>query len=499
MTSNIVILFCIINFATSSQTSGGAQGFGRNMDENNNKYSLSSDKNQVLEDLVQTSKAASLVYNITMKYLILNHEDIEQQCLQEIKKNRSLLLIDFYVVKITLKNSKTFLHNYFVRHYSVYSDVNVMHYAQELYENKTELETDQQIYLSAIGDVLEQTYHDVNNTNLCLSNSPCDCIPLDDLENYKTELSMFKMKCQSLWEFIIFGTYIDPICRILTAIIGLVLDITLLYIMYRENSAKTENNIMILNLAVNNVLTIVVYLPMSYMNNYHCYMLYENNGFISVQMLVISMNALTMLFLNVQRYFDVSRILESETSRCLLTPKTRCVIYTAFMWIWSASLGIFFGIIPVHIAFPLEVAWDIIIYLLVFSITLMFFNSMTARKLYKASQQDRTLRELQDITSASTILILTITFYIVHIVFYTYLVWQIAQYRRHDYFLRLSTRLTIFIIHMVFFSYPWLTIFIIIKTSKTFRKYFKTYLFCWCSAIEDGDYVTMSAVQNTEY
>ncbi|PSN34608.1 hypothetical protein C0J52_22023 [Blattella germanica] len=409
-----------------------------------------------IEDLVETNELATVMFSISNKYNLT--EKIDKTCINEISKNVNL--IPYYIANITLVKATDLLRFYWRNEYREYRG-NELSFMKEIYINRTKVVDDYEQYYRSLKIALKYSLAVPDDVDICFSGSNCGCVSRTEFRNYESKLNYFK----------------------------------------DQNTMRTESNLLIYNLCAINFLTLLVYLPIHYFCSYHLYDVDDRSEFIGAQIFIVSVNTLTILFLNIQRYFDVSRILNTNSAQNHLTPTARCSIYMTIIWGSSAVLGLCFAFMRTELAEALQSLLYFLVYVFVFSIVLAVFNSMTARKLQRAAEQGRNSEEFQHLTGASLILALTIVFYISHVLFFTYSMFEVVMgnmmYNIFNY-VPLAFRIIIFTLHMIYFSYAWFNILILYKASSTYRDFFRMYLFrCWHKQ-ETGQYVTMSSVQNNE-
>lgn len=458
------------------------------------KDSEGSQSLHALERLAKSNRQAYIIWNVTNNYI--HSEKINETCVTELQKDSKL--IPFYLVNITLRESQTILQlNYFGSDMWLFEHNQINHHAQFLHDNRTKILADQEIYLSTIED-LTADFLDESNENICVSDSLCGCISRRHLRVYISFFPNYKEHTHRLWNFIVFKSYVEPFFRIIVIIIGMILNSTLLFIFIREKSMRTESNILILNLVISNIITLLAYIPSNYISKYVS-AFEEGHEFTAIEVLTVSGNALTILFLNIQRYFQVSWVLNGNDRSCVSTPSYRCAIYLAVLWTWSIVFAIFLGVIDPMSGLVLGVLLYFLIYIFVFSVVMSIFNSLTTRKLHRAAKEGKTSTEFQHITGSGVILCLTIVYYSTHIPFYIYRVFEtVAMGMLTNIFIPTTFRIIIFFLHLVFFSYPCVNVFVLYKASSAYRNLFNKYLFRFWYSPGESKYVTMSSVRNID-
>ena len=451
-------------------------------------------KLQVLQQLVKTNKEANILWDISNKYNILKAEELNMTCLSELQKDSKL--IPFYVISVTLQQNEELMSNYIIRRYHYFGSEGSLN-TEDLYKNKTEILNDQQIYLSILEDLIKDLPFDDGNEKLCVSDSLCGCIPVNRIQYYRMNFNLLKENRQGLSDFLMFKNYIEPIFRAILVIIGMVLNCTLILIFIKEKSIRNESNMLILNLAICNVIALIAYIPTNYIDQYEKTL--GGRGFTAVELLTVSLNALTVLFLNIQRYFEVSRVLNTDGKSCISSPIFRSLTYLIVLWSWSILISIFCGLVDTRAAIFLEILIYFLFYAFALSLVLSIFNSLTARKLHRAAKDGKASTEFQHIIGSGVVLSLTVLYYSIHIPFFIYKIFELIL---SDFFLDIyapgTYRLIIFFIHIIFFLYPCVSIVVLYKASSNYRNFFQKYLFqCWYNPGE-SKYVTMSSVRNND-
>ena len=451
---------------------------------------------EALENLAKKDSLASTIWKITKKYSIFNPNKTDDKCLEEVLVDNTLLCP--YLVNVTLNDSKTFMDN-FTESEFFQTRINELSHALELFENHTQISQDQNEYYSAITRVTKKLGMKFNDSYLCPPGSTCGCIKIQIMHNYEMELSRFMINEYALWEFIIFGTYIDPIFRIFMISFGLLLNGTLIYIFIKESSVRRESNILVFNLIINNLITLLVHIPMHYVYDSHHSVLAYKIAFYLIQIIVISVSATTVLVLNIQRFVDVSRVLAPPVSSLKLESRGRAIVYFATVWIWTLLITSLIGMADERDILILEFILYLGIYLFIYAILHAVFSALTSRKLQRAAERGNTTSDLHYITSSSITVSFILAFYIIHLPFFFFLPFERSELERGiQYFLPTVVRILDFLFHQLLFMYPSVNAIILYKASSEFRRYFQKYLCrCWHKA-DDGQYLTMSSLQHAD-
>ncbi|PSN30332.1 hypothetical protein C0J52_22919 [Blattella germanica] len=461
----------------------------------NIKSTTQPDSSKSSEELAHRNRLASIIWNITNKYGIFNSDiSSNDSCLDELNSDHRLIAP--YMVNVTLNETIIFLDDYSQYEFQ-YSSGNELAHALDLYENHSKIMKDQDVYFSAVLKVSEHMLERHNKTYVCHGNSTCGCIYKEILQNYGLQLSTFRVNQYALWEYILFGAYIDPFFSALIILIGLILNGTLIFAFAREKSVRREANVMIFSLILNNIIMLVVYIPIYYVHKTHRSQLFDKLAFYFVQIMVISVSSSTVLMLTVQRYFDVSRILTPTVRSFRLTGTMRSAFYFLLVWTWSISMA---GLMGLHEdAAVLDFVLYFLVYLFIYSVVKALFSALTSRKLQHAAENDQITGELHYVISSSVVVTLTLAYYIVHIPFFFFLPFDRSETERSvQYFFPTIVRVICFVFQQFFFSYPIINAIVLYQASSLFRRQFRKYLFrCWYDD-EDGQYLTMSSLQNNE-
>ncbi|PSN30327.1 hypothetical protein C0J52_22923 [Blattella germanica] len=320
----------------------------------------------------------------------------------------------------------------------------------------------------------------------------CDCF---DPRNFMPD-NYFDIRVTRNFNFlqtyITFGTIVDPIIFLLIILIGVVLNGTLLISFFKESSIRTEYHIIILNIVINNLITLLVYLPLRFEAKYNGSEHYVD---IAIEFFVISVNWFSILNLHIKKYYDISRILKPQTSGFKLTSRQRCILYTSFIWI--CSIGIVCSTLLTEWGRFFQFFIYLVIYLFTFPLVMAIFSCLTSSVFQNAVKQGRSSSEVEKIISSNVNVLLTITHYLVCIPFV--IVTFIVYLRQIFIFTQeLSDHLLFTIMLTYLCLFPSWTCLILYNCSSLYRNLFRKYLFrCWL-ANDDDTYVTMSSLRHAE-
>ncbi|KAJ9584039.1 hypothetical protein L9F63_021616, partial [Diploptera punctata] len=453
------------------------------------------------EHMVQENREASLIWNFTNKYNILENKDnllsshsYHYTCQSELNYHKELLVP--YVLNLTLNNVSDFIHSVSIS--SLHGTR--LSYSQDLVDNFTKISQDEQVYNTILEEFTPKLEELKEKELFCFRNSTCACFSSESLQKYSDERQNFNKRAKLILNYILFGSKIDPPIRIIVVLIGLLLNCALLIAFVKETSMRKESNICVFNLIINNMILLLVYTPLQYVHKYHHYNNFIEYSFHIFEIFVISVNVFIVLIVSAQRYFDVSRALKPNVTGFKLSATVRCIIYSCFIWI--PSIVITASICSQsnhHMIHGLQTILFFLIYLLVLAILIIVFNSLSARKLQKAIENRQISLENESITSSTVVLAITATYYLIFTLFFLYLPFETYQSEMYfHYFFSLKRRIYSLIFHSMISLYPSITILALYKSNSMFRKYLRKYLFrCW---LENGEekYVTMSSLKNDE-
>ncbi|PSN30333.1 hypothetical protein C0J52_22919 [Blattella germanica] len=489
------LLFCIIVLLILLVCSASTEKV-RNIRQSNTAKSIETFHKEI-PHILKHHKEAYTIWNITNKYRLLNKNNLDE-CAEEVISNHRLL--GPLLVNVTLRDSNVFVYeSIMAEHTGMKLKSSDLRHAIHVFSKSSIVIEDEEEYLRAARKILAEIGYDHLFESNCPLLSHCGCVWTKYVEEFGDALASLKDSISHLHEYIVFGTFIDPAVRIPIFIFGSVLNFILLIIFCREKPMRVESNILLFSLCINNILILMIYTPLQYMHMYYRSYKHYFHDLIIFEALVISVNAMTVMCLNVKRYFDVSRVLKPDIGGCRLSPTLRCIVYVSVIWVWSSGIAAFCGFETEPHASAQESVTFILLYLFILSIIVAVFSSLTARKLQRAAEQGQTSTEFQHITGSGVILALTVAFYVVHIPLFILLLYLSMKPDPHEYyFMYIWERFIYFIVFKLFISYPCIILLILYKTCSVYRVYFRKYI-CRCWYIPDyGEYITMSSLQNAE-
>ncbi|PSN34609.1 hypothetical protein C0J52_22022 [Blattella germanica] len=248
-----------------------------------------------------------------------------------------------------------------------------------------------------------------------------------------------------------------------------------------------ESNLVIFNLMIANLIMLVVYIPTNYVRMYNLGDHEFSRPFRVIQVVLVSANTMVIFVFNIKRYFDIYRIVNAHTQTIRLSTKVICIIYFGVIWVWSITLGITYCFLDIQESYNFLMFLYFLLYLIIFPIVLAVINSLTSRILLRSTEQCNNSSEMKNLTSSGVILSQTVTYFISHVAFFIYTLFDIeAEDTGMDYFSPTTLRIIMFCFHIIFFTYPCLNNLVLYKTSSTFRYFLNLYLFrCWYNPEEE--------------
>ena len=444
---------------------------------------------RTLEEIALSKELASVLWNYTEHYGLFNSSGVDTYCLQAINNNTEL--IGIYLINKTLSNASNFVSQRFLAAYKFSTGCEIAE-ADQIHKNYQNIINSQEEYLSTMTKVLNEIGFNSGELYNCAFDSRCGCIFTLEFENYLKEISIIRTHDKQIGQYLIFGKYIEPIMRILISAVGLALNITLIVIVFRKNSVRTEYNSVMINLFLNSILLIIIYSPISYLYKYHNMDSNFENSYFLVEILIISGSAFCIQMLNIQRYFDVSRALQPTDNYCRLSPLSRVTLYSSIIWAWSIVVSILTSLAQHKVIQFIRLTLNLFVYSLILPIVLLSFSIVTGMKLQRAAERERTTSELKYIISSSVLLSLTIVFYVVHIPFFIFTTIEIGKVGKNAfYYVSIYYRLFDLVLNAFFLAYPVFNTLALYNTSGVYRQYLKKYLWRCSNSYEDSVYIRM--------
>ena len=176
--------------------------------------------------------------------------------------------------------------------------------------------------------------------------------------------------------YLIFGYYIDPIIRSILIVTGLILNCTILTIIAKHKCIISTCDFMVMNISVNAILILIVYVPMQYIHTYFSSILPHgeytyNSLFVAVQTALISVDATSLLTLKSRHH------IKALISSYQLSTVWQNVFCGLTVWLVSISVAVFTYILNGypkigHVFAPLVY---LLLYILVVPIAMNMFKS----------------------------------------------------------------------------------------------------------------------------
>lgn len=231
----------------------------------------------------------------------------------------------------------------------------------------------------------------------------------------------------------IFRRYVDPAVYFAILVVGLLWNGVLLFIFALHRQLWTSANIMIFNLAVGDILSIILNLPFFYIAHYHVQYFQMNEYacklYTTLRPLCVAASALSVVALSILRYVASGKSLTGKG--CKLSKRSRTILCILIVWILAIGLSVPYSFVLEFTAGKCFVYGDgytakmvavseFLFYCVILPWTMVHFNILTARNL---SESTRSLssamrRNGQDIVrkrSASVLTALIVVFLISYI------------------------------------------------------------------------------------
>jgi hypothetical protein len=254
-------------------------------------------------ELMKNNTLALIIWNVTNKHAGFesSHDSVEK-CLHEFKNKTEI--ISPYLVSATVRENGYFLRDFIIQ-ISKYSYLHDLRGVENFYDKFKDIIEDHRLYHSALKEVIQNMNQEIKSMIYCAQKRFCSCFSTHDVVRYEEQLSSLKQYNFLLKTYLIFGYYIDPIIRSILILTGLSLNCTLLTKFAKHKPIIDTCDFMVINISVNAILILIVYVPMQYIHTYYSSILPRgdssyNNLFVAVQTALISVCALSLLTLKVQ-------------------------------------------------------------------------------------------------------------------------------------------------------------------------------------------------------
>lgn len=141
----------------------------------------------------------------------------------------------------------------------------------------------------------------------------------------------------------VFRRYVDPAVYCVIFTVGIVWNGVLLFIFVRHRQFWTTSNVMIFNVAVGDVLSIVLNVPVFYFAHYHVQVFQINKYvckfYITLRPFSIALSALTVVGLSILR-FGATRTPFNSRVRCEVSNRARTLLCILVVWVLAIVLAL---------------------------------------------------------------------------------------------------------------------------------------------------------------
>jgi hypothetical protein len=425
------------------------------------------------KQLMMNDTSAFIIWNVTNTHVGFNSKDeAVEKCLDEFNNRRRAIAP--YLVSTTVRENGYFLRN-FINKISKYSHLHDLRTVQDHYDEFKQILKDHQSYYATLKEVIQNMDQETKYTVYCAQRRFCTCFSQQDIVRYEEQFSFLSQYNFLLRTYLICGHYIDPIIRVIFIVTGLILNGTILIIFTRHKNRITECDVMVMNIAVNGILILIVYIPLQYIHFYYSSVIrheeFSNNGFfVIVQTALISVSGISLLTLRAQHNFQVTKALNTTASwwpRSVFWQSALCVLS---VWVLASSVAVFtymFNNHPKigHLIAPLVY---IVLYILILSLV------MNRIKLY--AEKDLVPPEQENIINSRAIVELCKVFWITHFPLFLWLLLEgLCGFALRLVSINYSYVEIVFC--YVYFSYTCVNTLALYRASCGFRKLLYTHLF----------------------
>jgi len=256
-------------------------------------------------ELIKNDTFAFTIWNITNTHAGFEKSDESvEKCLNEFTNKMQILAP--YFLSATVRENEYFLRS-FINRISKYSYLHDLRAIQNFYDKFKEILEDHRLYHATLKEVIQNMNEEIKFMIYCAQKRFCSCFSSLDVLRYEEQLSSLTKYNFLLKMYLIFGYYIDPIIRSILIITGLILNFTILTIIAKHNCIISTCDFMVMNISVNAILILIVYVPMQYIHVYFSSILPHgestyNSLFVAVQTALISVDAMSLLTLKYQHH-----------------------------------------------------------------------------------------------------------------------------------------------------------------------------------------------------
>ena len=188
------------------------------------------------------------------------------------------------------------------------------------------------------------------------------------------------------WRIYIFQKYIQHVITFIIFTSGLLMTGTLLFIFIRHKEMRSEQNMIVMNIAICDFIAITVLYPMQYLiYNFSFTEIMFTYRYIAI--LISSSSCLSILALGIQRLVLVSSSTKSYQSK--RSRRWRIFIFVVSVWspgfVWLCSLKIVIEFIAIDPVFIIEI--PIVFFSCVLPIVITIINCVTSYRLRRSAKQ----------------------------------------------------------------------------------------------------------------
>jgi hypothetical protein len=287
-------------------------------------------------ELVKNDTLAFIIWKVTNKHGGFERTDESvEKCLDEYENKMET--IASYFVSATVRENGYFLRN-FINQISKYSYLHDLRAVKNFYDKFKDILEDHLLYHGALREVIQNMKQEIKLMVYCAQKRFCSCFSPHDVVRYEEQLSSLKQYNFLLNMYLIFGYYIDPIIRSILIITGLILNGTIITILAKHKSIINTCDFMAMNMSVNAILILIVFVPLQYIHMYYSSILpheqsSNNSLFVAVQTALISVSALSLLTLKAQHH------IKALTSSYQLTKVWQNAFCGLAVWLVSFSVA----------------------------------------------------------------------------------------------------------------------------------------------------------------
>ena len=208
-----------------------------------------------------------------------------------------------------------------------------------------------------------------------------------------------------------FQTYVDPAMYTIILTVGLVWNGVLVLMFAGQKQLWTPPNIMIFNLAVADLLSLILNLLLFYFAHYYVLYFQVNESFckfyITVRPLTVALSALSVVVLSIIRYIATGQSFRIHSNQivCNLSTRARTILYVVVVWLLSLCLAMPYSYVIMFskgMCFrygegkvaKMVTLFEFLFYCVLLPSIVVVFNSMTARGLKQSTKNFTTAMRL---------------------------------------------------------------------------------------------------------